>query len=78
MPLCKIKKDFKTKSTYSSEDELTVKILILTMLMMQTPIPRGLQISSALLCFPQKIMQQIFSSPDTCNDLLATPSSLTA
>ena len=52
MPLCKIKKDFKTKSTYSSEDELTVKILISTMLMMQTPIPGGLQNFSSIVMLP--------------------------
>ena len=68
----------KTKRTYSSEDELTVKILISTMLMMQALIPRGLQISQVLLRFLQRIMKHTFSSPDTCRDLLATPSSLTA
>ena len=50
----------KTKRTYSSEDELTVKILISTMLMMQALIPRGLQISQVLLRFLQRIMKQTF------------------
>ena len=76
--LVKSRNILETKRSYSSEDELTVKILISTMLMMQALIPRGLQIFQVLLCFLQRIMKQTYSSPDTCNDLLATPSSLTA
>ena len=52
---------FRTKRSYSSEDELPVKILIWAMLMMLALIPGGLQISQDIVvCFLQSIMQQTF------------------
>ena len=55
MFLCIIKKYSQNKErTYSSKDELPVKILISTMLMMPALIPGGLQISQDIVALPAK------------------------
>ena len=54
MSFVKSRNILKTKRTYSSEDELTVKILIWTMLMMPALIPGGLHISQDIVVLPAK------------------------